>query len=194
MKAVMLSIKPKWCELIASGKKTIEVCKTKPKLETPFKCYIYCTKGRELLISINGVVQKIDEWVFDLNHDCHVEELNGKVIGEFVCDTIKIYPYEPCNDGEHLIPYDDFGKICMDGIQLYEYLRVNNGYGWHISDMVIYDKPKELSEFMKPCKYGDESDVSCFLCDKSGYAPDMHIDCFNTVIKPPQSWCYVERI
>ena len=68
MKAVMLSIKPKWCELIASGKKTIEVCKTKPKLETPFKCYIYCTKGRELLISINGVVQKIDEWVFDLNH------------------------------------------------------------------------------------------------------------------------------
>ena len=42
-KAVMLSIRPKWCEKIASGKKTIEVRKTRPKLETPFKCYIYCT-------------------------------------------------------------------------------------------------------------------------------------------------------
>ena len=42
-KAVMLSIRPKWCEKIASGEKTIEVRKTKPKLETPFKCYIYCT-------------------------------------------------------------------------------------------------------------------------------------------------------
>lgn len=42
-KAVMLSIRPKWCEKIASGKKTVEVRKTRPKLDTPFKCYIYCT-------------------------------------------------------------------------------------------------------------------------------------------------------
>ena len=44
-KAVMLSIRPKWCEKIASGEKTIEVRKTRPKLETPFKCYIYETQG-----------------------------------------------------------------------------------------------------------------------------------------------------
>lgn len=44
-KAVMLSIRPKWCEKIASGEKTIEVRKTKPKLDTPFKCYIYETQG-----------------------------------------------------------------------------------------------------------------------------------------------------
>lgn len=42
-KAVMLSIRPKWVEKIANGEKTIEVRKTKPKLDTPFKCYIYCT-------------------------------------------------------------------------------------------------------------------------------------------------------
>ena len=41
MKSVFLSIQPKWCELIESGRKTIEVRKTKPKIETPFKCYIY---------------------------------------------------------------------------------------------------------------------------------------------------------
>lgn len=44
MKCVLISIKPKWCELIANGTKTVEVRKTKPKLIPPFKCYIYCTK------------------------------------------------------------------------------------------------------------------------------------------------------
>lgn len=45
--SVMMSIKPKYCELIAAVKKTIEVRKTKPKLKTPFKCYIYCTKDKK---------------------------------------------------------------------------------------------------------------------------------------------------
>ena len=47
MKAVLISIQPKWCELIASGKKTIEVRKTRPKIETPFRCYIYMTATKE---------------------------------------------------------------------------------------------------------------------------------------------------
>lgn len=41
-KAVFISIRPKWCERIVSGMKTIEVRKTRPKMNTPFKCYIYC--------------------------------------------------------------------------------------------------------------------------------------------------------
>lgn len=44
-KAIMLSIRQKWCGKIASGEKTIEVRKTRPKLDTPFKCYIYCTQS-----------------------------------------------------------------------------------------------------------------------------------------------------
>jgi len=47
MESVLISIQPKWCELIASGKKTIEVRKTRPKLDTPFKVYIYCTKDKK---------------------------------------------------------------------------------------------------------------------------------------------------
>ena len=43
MKAVLMSIQPKWCELIASGKKTIEIRRNIPKLDAPFKVYIYCT-------------------------------------------------------------------------------------------------------------------------------------------------------
>ncbi len=48
MTAVMLSIRPEWCSLIAQGKKTIEVRKNRPKLGTPFKCYIYCTKAKKV--------------------------------------------------------------------------------------------------------------------------------------------------
>ncbi len=52
MKAVLISIRPKWCEKIISGEKTIEVRKTRPKMDTPFKCYIYCTKPEEKLLTI----------------------------------------------------------------------------------------------------------------------------------------------
>ena len=52
MKAVLISIQPKWCELIASGKKTVEVRKTKPKIETPFKCYIYMTDNKEQVLHL----------------------------------------------------------------------------------------------------------------------------------------------
>ena len=51
-KAVLISVKPKWCELIADGKKTLEVRKTKPNLKPPFKCYIYQSKGGDRLIEV----------------------------------------------------------------------------------------------------------------------------------------------
>lgn len=67
MKSVLISIRPRWCELIASGRKTIEVRKTYPKLPTPFMCYIYCTMT-------------------------HGYANGGKVIGEFACDLIGLHP------------------------------------------------------------------------------------------------------
>ena len=46
-KAVLISIRPEWCEKIINGRKTIEVRKTRPKMDTPFKCYIYkCGNGK----------------------------------------------------------------------------------------------------------------------------------------------------
>lgn len=51
-KAVLISIRPEWCEKIVNGRKTIEVRKTRPKMDTPFKCYIYCTKPEEKLLTI----------------------------------------------------------------------------------------------------------------------------------------------
>lgn len=177
--AVMISIRPKWCDLIASGKKTIEVRKTRPKLETPFKCYIYETKRK------TDVPTFIDE-------DGHyIYDGRGQVIGEFVCDGIITVDCDSINlfnreTGEYI-----HTETSLSREELWKYTKGLCALGWHITDLVIYDKPKELSEFLKPCHYGD---VSCFLCDKSGYNDDMHIDCFNRLTRPPQSWCYVEEV
>lgn len=73
MKAVLISIRPEWCEKIINGRKTIEVRKTRPKMDMPFRCYIYRTKGSVPHI-INGKWAKM--------------EVDGTVIGEFVCDDI----------------------------------------------------------------------------------------------------------
>lgn len=184
MKAVLISIQPKWCELIANGKKTVEVRKTRPKIETPFKCYIYCTmpntKDPHNILEIH-------------NESGKIHKANGKVIGEFVCNMIGKVGW--ITNPSKLDWKDGYNEeTCLSNRETYEYTKGELFYEWFISDLVIYDKPKDLNEFVNPCIYGEESDVSCFLCDKSGYRPDMHIDCFNVVERPPQSWCYVDEL
>lgn len=44
---------------------------------------------------------------------------------------------------------DELESTCLCMGYIDEYLLSKNGYGWHISDLVIYDKPRELSEFKK---------------------------------------------
>lgn len=65
MKSVLISIKPQYCELIASGKKTVEVRKRRPKLQTPFKCYIYCTKVKPTLAVWENKVFHAEKEDFD---------------------------------------------------------------------------------------------------------------------------------
>ena len=129
MKEVLISIQPKWCKLIANGQKTIEVRKTKPKLDTPFKCYIYETKA----------IYK--------NYDGILFTGEGKVIGEFVCDNI--FPMSiTYSDLDNHVVARKFPNTCLTDKQIIEYLgNGKRGYGWHISNLKIYDKPKELSEF-----------------------------------------------
>ncbi len=185
MKAVLISIQPKWCELIASGKKTIEVRKTRPKLETPFKCYIYCTKSKEIMFN-----------VFLNEPEKEVEYLSGKVIGEFVCDSIRkggadnfiqaYYhnnPDETCLTDQELVLYATIGKSL---------------YFWHISDLKIYDKPKELEEFVAHCSryrqhaFYHEACVIC--CKQSKFQKGKDWICQRKLTRPPQSWCYVEEL
>lgn len=171
-KAVMLSIRPKWCEKIASGEKTIEVRKTRPKLDTPFKCYIYCTQSGVAL----GALGK-----------------HGKVIGEFTCDRIDEYDDDTIFSFRHedYASWNDFGldRACMHPEDFQNYADGKWLYGWHISDLKIYDKPRELREFKK-------SNRDCFYADL-GLAKRDCPDCKNSgcfLERPPQSWCYVEAM
>lgn len=164
-KAVLISIHPKWCDLIANGRKTIEVRKTRPKLDTPFKCYIYCTQKK-------GFVSVLK----------NNERADGKVIGEFVCDEIYEWKWEPdaCEnayDGD--MAYNILTVVGeqtgLEYDELEEYGAGKTLYGWHISDLKIYDKQRELGEF------------ECLQKTRFGYAP-------YKITRPPQSFCYVEEL
>lgn len=167
MKSVLISIQPKWCELIASGKKTVEVRKTKPKLETPFKVYIYCTKP-----------------FYRKGDGCFQGKYCGKVIGEFVCDEIECFTTDYRANKEQTERISKLSCVSWLGMAEYE-INSHCLYGWHISNLVIYDKPRELSEFKKHNR-------TCYY-DHLGLATPKCKDCKDCqVTKPPQSWCYVE--
>lgn len=207
MKSVLISIRPQWCEKISSGKKTIEVRKTAPK-EVPFKAYIYATRPKkyykcgavstsdELLWLANGKVEMGDGFKFWADGD-EYQCLNGKVIGEFICD--KVYDILPHNDGYKTNQYEmgwKYGEsdCCLSFDELYSYLGDKNGYGWHISDLKIYDKPKELSEFYRPCSYSG----ICYSCNRfrpNGTPNDKPNDfCDGEITRPPQSYMFVKEV
>lgn len=151
-KAVLISIRQKWCDKIISGEKTIEVRKTRPKLNSPFKCYIY---------------------------KCG----NGKIIGEFLCDQIINI------NGAERIPSDAARPTCLEPAELHQYLGAATGFGWHISNLKIYDTPRELDDFRRACK-------NDWWCESCAMYSEYSGTCGNgslQIRRPPQSWCYVEE-
>ena len=201
MKAVLLSIRPNWCQKIFGGEKTIEVRKTVPNLETPFTVYVYQTK---IKLKVKNWQENFQSIVFTPNGG--VEEGNGKVIGSFVCDRIICcQAYYDDSGKKHLTNLFgvDTSKICLSELEIFDYIigkdkKDGIGWLWHITDLKIYDKPKELSDFSK---YGYKYLGGCCVNNNcknyvyNGYyqPPECKIDgCF--LKRPPQSWCYVEEI
>lgn len=188
MKAVLISIQPKWCEKIASGEKTVEIRKTKPKLETPFKCYIYMTTGDASIPDGHGMIH---------HHS------GGKcVIGEFVCNRIdefsrRITTFENTRCGS-FVPKEELAKTCLEVVTINDYLKGSPGYFWHISDLKIYRAPKSLRCFRNPCAEYEKDDPRCGNCDyyhsMGEYPAECVCDGAKPVARPPQSWFYVEEI
>ena len=184
----MLSIRPKWVEKIANGEKTIEVRKTRPKLDTPFKCYIYCSGGGDKLWVRDAVWRK--RWIngpiaFLSNaKDCSGMNLsNGRVIGKFTCGRIT----NLFANSRFWLNENDALHTCLSSDEIRNYANgVNEIYGWHITDLRIYDKPHELGEFERPYEC-DECDAKwaseCNACNEE-----------RKIKRPPQSWCYVEAM
>lgn len=179
MKSILISIRPQCVEKIARGEKTIEVRKTAPQ-EVPFKAYIYCTKEKKQDDIIwAGVCGDRGKW-------------NGRVIGEFICDKVERLEEHIEQGGLYYILSDTFNEQAqLDNWELHDYGKGKTLYGWHISDLKIYDRPKELSEFY--------TNKKCNSCKKSGYESTACMydeDCKApmSITRPPQSWQYIEDL
>lgn len=149
---------------------------------------------------------------------------NGKVIGEFVCDGIAEFESEFHDDNstEQLrrVWYDeDDGErdaelfaedgepnylctaACLTWYELKNYVGIGDRtfYGWHISDLKIYDKPKELSEFKTPpCEKSEKSCANCKWLVKVNTPERYECECYvedgRPITRAPQSWQYVEEL
>lgn len=185
MKAVMISIRPEWGEKILKKQKVLEVRRTAPLLRPPFKCYIYLTRGEFVLLK-----EHIDDIAFtgyqSVPDKLHI--LNRKVVAEFVCDRIECLkaPDLPWSDPNGERERRICNESCLTFDQIAEYGKGSNLWGWHISEMKMFEEPKEIKEFHKPC--GINRPILCYICRH--YSTDFH-RCTN-YINTPQSWCYVE--
>lgn len=210
MKSVMISIKPYWVFLIIAKtmgwnidkEKTVEVRKTYPQDDEWNKVgKIYCTKDKK---SFNHIPKKYQPFM---------EKFLGKVIGEFVCDRIDTIRKRGIDDNFDYcyLSLDEWGNddiepeitavknSCVLRDDLNDYGKNSRMlYGWHISNLKIYDEPKELSEFYK--KNFEEAlsnweDLFSIGTPKGcvvEYPPEPKEEDY-ILTKAPQSWCYVEE-
>ena len=171
MKAILMSIQPKWCELIASGKKTVEVRKTAPK-EVPFKVYMY----KNPYVSRIKIVDEVLNDVYG----------GGKVVGEYVCDKVEecVPDYNPITQEFFYNDWEDCSADCLTSEEETAYGKGTTLCGLHITAVKFYDKPKELGEFRT---------IKC--TNKKGSCSDCDIkpNCIKYLTRPPQSWQYVEE-
>lgn len=219
-KAVLLSIRPEWCVKILNGEKTVEIRKNRPKLKPPFKCYIYCTKAQKKLITIfrdgdvfgDGEVYRgkpqFVTWDGG-NIPIEIRQKEQTVIAEFVCD--KIRPII----GKTWIVKEDIERAtsgsCLSLKQIIEYAGWSHCssfterkelYAWHISDLKVYDTPRDLDEFSRFGFFGmGRSNCVCGNWRCENYEPsDSHMEpptckiegC--SIYRSPQSWCYVAEV
>lgn len=180
-KAVLLSIRPEWCKKILDGEKTVELRRTCPVHGTPFKVYIYCT-----LAASKAFVLDDRNWDVSAGSGRWPDK-RGRVIGEFICKKMtglthvgETGSWEPAHlyvmaPGLYYKPADEFLQAaCMSEETAEKYLKGRDGFGWHISNLKIYDCPQPLSDFTR------------LRAKKFGYEP-VRIE------RPPQSWFYVEE-
>ena len=200
MKAILISIKPKYVAKILNGEKIIEIRKSFPKCDLPITVYIYCTKHNHYKDSLYEVCEE-DGGGYDVDYYAPSEPdfiLNGKVVAKFTlnkveeikCNLSMRFFTKSFNEKELL------EKSCLTVDELFWYLAPQElkakccGYAWHISDLQIFDKPKDLNddEFHKigfdKYYYSDHS--------HEGYLQWANKVADLIVHKAPQSWMYCE--
>ena len=205
MRAIMKSVSSRICEKVANGDCTILVSKTAPKFDLPFKGYICCTNAKPYLYREANSPFKLflDSDLYEGNgYDDRL--FSGKVIGDFICDEIIEWQYD--SGHQYYVEYPDdctsyfpYLKCHSEatGLKCSEIEKLGKGkplYGLHISDLKIYDKPKALAEFERPCTYKG----ICYSCERfrpNGIPlPAPYGFCETKITHVPSNWCYVEEL
>lgn len=196
MKAVLRSVKPYWLYLILTGKKTVEIGKSCPQAKDWNKVVeMYCSKDMR---SFNRIPEEDKEWM---------HKYLGKVACRFVCECILTHKFHnglisfnsiglPSGTySSYLIFEDDYKAMCLSFDEVKQYGKGKTIYGWHISQLKIYDKPKELSEFVtaREKDYCDGCGVARESCNGDYHCTQKHCDGYH-LSRPPESWMYVQEL
>lgn len=188
-KAIMLSIKPRFVADILNGRKTIEVRKVSPKCDLPITVYIYCTKEKSLIRKGNKQwIIKDKNFVYeDANY---YAGFNGKVVAKFTLRKVEeIYrEYDIRLEQDYfmtnsLVDWYLLNKCKLSNAELDNYLENKTGYAYHIEDLVIFDEPKELSEFVHKVVIEHHT---------KGHIGYLVEERFEPLTKAPQNYCFVE--
>lgn len=191
---VLASIRPIWCEKIFDGSKTLELRKTAPK-ETPFRVYVYCTQGSQYEALVVGDTGAALIPCFNWKTSIPVggEIGNGMVIGEFICDkTTTLYYDSDVRYGMDFL--NDYAKrimhaTCLTLHEMADYLNGKDGVMWHITNPKLYDKPRPLTNYHRPCI----NSLYCESCAMHNEHPVPYCGNYALEIRrPPQSWMYAE--
>lgn len=210
MKSILKSIHPKWVVKILNGEKTIEICTTAPNCTLPIDVYIYCTRS-----SSDKYLTKMEDGNFVISYSSvrrehpfrRNSEWNSKVVAKFTLkegDTHIVTDKFKANVIAGTADYSDFlNACCLSGKELFDYVKGNKFYALHISDLQIFDKPKELREFKKHNYQSIINDIKENGCGDNApkYCLGVLADQCNEslcprlkITRPPQSWQYVEVV
>lgn len=198
MVAIMLPVHPIWCGKIATGEKTIEVRKRVPKIPPPYKAYLYCTKRQKpALINLQNIPKTPYIMTagnhsrdYEVSDSCFARLCNGKVWAECICERDMPLLLQ-CSDPEALVTHYEVPGTCLSDVEIMEYLgNGKEGHGLLLSELTIYDRPREITEFRKICP-------NSLFCESCAMYNAHEETCGNAALilrRPPQSWCYVEEI
>lgn len=156
MESILLSMRPERCEEIVRGIVTLDIRKKAPRITTPFKVYIYCTKPRRTTSDIVIV---------------------GHVIGEFTCKHVSSFRHILASDWRggikdtYAMSWEDVVKTGMTRWQLANYGCGKTLYGYEISNLEIYDTPLKLCDFClaKAPEMNDLDEELCSYCAATDY-------------------------
>ena len=211
-KAILISINPNPCCDILNLIKDWEMRTTAPKewldylygitsvKPKPRKCYIYCTSHKNYHKSLYIVCEE-DGGGYDVDYynPCCLEDederdflLNSQVVAEFTLN--EVYPFfltdkRSWNDEGFRTLFWEHAHLTLE--KLHKYVGEKAFYAWEISNLYVYDKPKEISEFRKPSTFSLEQLREFGL----PYTEEMYKDMTTKgkwfLTRAPQSWCYV---